>query len=182
MNTTIPPFDDLNVRRAVLAAADRDALRLTRGGEVVGPIATHFIPPAMPGFEESACQKGPGFDFLADPNGDPKLAAEYMRKAGYESGKYKGDESLLMVGEDAGVDKKAAEVALDIFQKLGFNVDLRLVGADTMYTKFCNVPKAEVAICPNVGWLKDFNDPKTILDLTSTVSRSSRSTTRTGPS
>jgi peptide/nickel transport system substrate-binding protein len=35
-----------------------------------------------------------------------------------------------------------------------------------MYTKFCNVPKAEVAICPNVGWLKDFADPQTYLDPT----------------
>jgi peptide/nickel transport system substrate-binding protein len=35
-----------------------------------------------------------------------------------------------------------------------------------MYTKFCNVPKANVAICPNVGWLKDFADPQTYLDPT----------------
>jgi peptide/nickel transport system substrate-binding protein len=35
-----------------------------------------------------------------------------------------------------------------------------------MYTKFCNVPKADVAICPNVGWLKDFADPQTYLDPT----------------
>ena len=35
-----------------------------------------------------------------------------------------------------------------------------------MYTKFCNVPKAAVVICPNVGWQKDFNDGQTILDPT----------------
>jgi peptide/nickel transport system substrate-binding protein len=35
-----------------------------------------------------------------------------------------------------------------------------------MYTKFCNVPKANVAICPNVGWLKDFSDAQTYLDPT----------------
>ena len=28
-----------------------------------------------------------------------------------------------------------------------------------MYTKFCQVPKANAAICPNVGWFKDFSDP-----------------------
>ena len=32
MNTTIKPFDDVNVRKAVIAGFDRDALRLTRGG------------------------------------------------------------------------------------------------------------------------------------------------------
>jgi peptide/nickel transport system substrate-binding protein len=35
-----------------------------------------------------------------------------------------------------------------------------------MYTKFCNVPAAEVAVCPNVGWIKDFNDPQAMLDPT----------------
>ena len=40
------------------------------------------------------------------------------------------------------------------------------VAQSTMYTKFCNVPKANVAVCPNVGWLKDFADRQTILDPT----------------
>jgi peptide/nickel transport system substrate-binding protein len=35
-----------------------------------------------------------------------------------------------------------------------------------MYTKFCNVPKQEPNICPNVGWLPDFHEPQTILDPT----------------
>jgi peptide/nickel transport system substrate-binding protein len=166
MNTTIPPFDDINVRKAVIAAADREALRLARGGELIGDIATHFIPPQVPGFEEAGGQKGPGVDFLAKPEGDPELAAEYMRKAGYPSGKYEGDETLLMVGENAGVDKQVTEVAADIFDQLGFKLNVREVNSDVMYTKFCQVPKAEVAICPTVGWLKDFNDPQSMLDVT----------------
>jgi len=166
LNTTIPPFNDINVRKAVLAASDREALRLTRGGELVGPIATHFIPPEMPGFEQAGGYEGTGLDFLADPGGNPKLAASYMKKAGYPSGKYTGKENLLMVSDDTGVGRKTAEVELDTLQKLGFKVTFRPVTHDTMYTRFCNVPKADVAICPNVGWLKDFNDPQTILDPT----------------
>jgi peptide/nickel transport system substrate-binding protein len=166
LNTTIPPFDDINVRKAVLAAADREGLRLERGGELVGPIATHFIPPGMPGFEEAGGLEGPGVDFLADPQGDPELSAEYFRKAGYESGKYEGDEEILMVGENAGVDKRVSEAVLDLFEELGFNVEFREVNSDIMYTRFCNRPDAEVAVCPTVGWLKDFNDPQSILDPT----------------
>ena len=45
MNTAIKPFDDINVRKAVIAAFDRTAMRLTRGGALVGDIATHFLPP-----------------------------------------------------------------------------------------------------------------------------------------
>ena len=166
LNTTIPPFDDINVRKAVIAAADREGLRLERGGELVGPIATHFIPPDIPGFEEAGGLEGPGVDFLANPQGDPELAEEYFRKAGYESGQYEGDEELLMVAENAGVDKRVGEAALDLFEELGFNIQFRQVNGDVMYTRFCSRPDADVAICPNVGWIKDFNDGQSILDPT----------------
>ena len=36
MNTTIKPLDDINVRKAILAAFDRDAARKARGGKFVG--------------------------------------------------------------------------------------------------------------------------------------------------
>jgi peptide/nickel transport system substrate-binding protein len=166
LNTQIPPFDDIDVRKAVLAAADREALRLTRGGELIGPIATHFIPPEIPGYEEAGGAEGPGLDFLADPNGDPELAAQYMRDAGFESGKYEGNEEILMVGTGEGVAQKVAEIAKENFERMGFKVRLRLVTQDSMYTKFCNVPSADVHVCPNVGWLKDFSDAQTSLDPT----------------
>ena len=35
-----------------------------------------------------------------------------------------------------------------------------------MYTKFCQVPKSKVIVCPNVGWFKDFSDPQSMLDAT----------------
>jgi peptide/nickel transport system substrate-binding protein len=37
------------------------------------------------------------------------------------------------------------------------------VPQDTLYTRFCNVPKQKVAICPNVGWFKDFQDAESML-------------------
>ena len=166
MNTTIPPFDNADVRRAVVAGFDREAMRLTRGGAVVGDVPTHFIPPGVPGFEEAGGLKGPGIDFMSKPNGDQALSAEYFKKAGYPSGKYTGGKSLLMVGTSEGVAQKAAEVAKQNFENMGFKVTLRLVTQDSMYTKFCNSPKAQVAICPNVGWLKDFSDAQTYLDPT----------------
>src|SRR3954453_7530547 len=166
MNTTVKPFDDVNVRKAVVAGFDRNAMRLTRGGALVGDMPTHLLNPGIPGFDEAGGLKGPGFDFLANPNGDMDLAAEYLKKAGYASGRYDGNQKLLMVGTAEGVAQKAAEVAKENFEKLGFQVTLRLVTQDAMYTKFCNVPKAAVAICPNYGWLKDFADGQTFLDPT----------------
>ena len=103
---------------------------------------------------------------MSHPAGDPELSAEYFKKAGYASGKYEGDDELLMVGTSEGVAQKAAEVAKENFEKMGFKINLRLVTQDAMYTKFCNSPPAKVAICPNVGWLKDFSDAQTYLDPT----------------
>ncbi|MGZ6694902.1 MAG: ABC transporter substrate-binding protein [Solirubrobacteraceae bacterium] len=65
MNSAIKPFGNLDVRKAVLAASDRTALQLTRGGVSAGDLATHFLPPAFPGFAEAGGAKGPGADFLA---------------------------------------------------------------------------------------------------------------------
>ena len=53
LNTTVKPFDNINVRKAIIAGFDRNALRLTRGGEILGDIATGWIPPGIPGFEEA---------------------------------------------------------------------------------------------------------------------------------
>jgi peptide/nickel transport system substrate-binding protein len=166
LNTTLAPFDNLNVRKAVLAVFDREAMRATRGGSLLGPIANHFIPPAMGGFDEAGGLNGTGVDFLKYPSGNLALAKEYMKKGGFPSGMYTGGKELLMVGTSGGAAQKASEVAAAQLEKLGFKPKLRLVTQDSMYTKFCNVPKAKVNICPNVGWLKDFSDPQTILDPT----------------
>jgi peptide/nickel transport system substrate-binding protein len=166
LNTTVKPFDDVNVRKAVSAGMDRDALRLTRGGEAIGDIATHYLPPGLAGFEEAGGLEGFGIDFMQNPKGDKALMAEYFKKAGYSSGKYEGNEKLQMVGDNEGVGGKTAEVAAQQLRDMGFNVELRQVTHDAMYNKFCNIPKSNTAICPNVGWIKDFSDPQTYLDPT----------------
>jgi peptide/nickel transport system substrate-binding protein len=166
MNTKSDAFKDVNVRKAVIAGFDRNALLLARGGKSVGDIPTHFIPPGIAGFDQAGGMNGPGLDFLANPSGDMNLAAEYFKKAGMSSGKYEGSSEILMVGTSEGVAQKVAEVAKENFEKLGFKVRLRLVTQDAMYTKFCNVPSAKVDVCPNVGWFKDFSDAQTLLDPT----------------
>ena len=59
MNTTIPPFNNVDVRRAVIAGFDREAMRLTFGGEARGDIASHFLPPGLRASTRRAVVKGP---------------------------------------------------------------------------------------------------------------------------
>ena len=35
-----------------------------------------------------------------------------------------------------------------------------------MYAKYCSVPKEEITVCPSVGWIADFADPQTVLNIT----------------
>jgi peptide/nickel transport system substrate-binding protein len=163
LNTTKKPFDDVNVRKAITAAFDRNALRQAFGGPLTGEIPTHFIPPGQPGFEEAGGAEGPGYDFLAKPEGDMAVAQEYMKKAGYSSGKYDGNETFEAVSDNATQQLNVSQVAQQQFAKLGFKVKIKAVTRDAMYTKFCQVKKAEPPICPSVGWLKDFADPETLL-------------------
>ena len=168
MDTSRPPFDDIDVRKATIAGFNRAAARQQRGGEALGPIAQHLIPPGMAGFEESNAEQGwvDEMDWLASEEGDRAKSAEYFKKAGFASGKYEGSEELLIVGDNAEPDKSISQITEQQLNEMGFKTKLRLVTRDTMFTKFCNVPKSEVNVCPSVGWAQDFADPQTMLDPT----------------
>ncbi len=167
LNTQQPPFDDINIRKAVIAGANRTDLRNTRGGELVGPVATHYLPPEFPGFEEAGGLEGTGLDYLANPDGDADVSAGYFEKAGMSSGKCEGpDCEITMVGDDSPPGSDTAEVFRNELEAMGFDVNFQKVTHDIMYTKFCSVPANAPDVCPNVGWLKDFNDGQSMLDPT----------------
>jgi peptide/nickel transport system substrate-binding protein len=164
LNMALPPFNNINVRKAVLAVFDRRAMWLTYGGQFAGQVASHMIPPGMPGFEQAGGSSGPDYDFLAAPSGNQALAEKYMRAAGYSSGRYTGP-SLFMVGVNEPEGMAEAETAEAQFTKLGFKIDLHLVTKNTLYNNYCNVPKAKVNVCP-VDWGPSFNDPVSQLEAT----------------
>jgi peptide/nickel transport system substrate-binding protein len=167
INTTIKPFDNVNVRKAIIAVFDRNALLLTRGGKTVGDLANGYIPPGIPGFNEAGgLTQNTNLDFMKYPSGNLQLAMSYMKKAGYPSGKYTGGQKFLTIATNADPGIKTAQVAQGQFAKLGFQLNFREVPQDTLYTKFCGVPKTKVVICPNVGWFKDYTDPESMLKAT----------------
>jgi peptide/nickel transport system substrate-binding protein len=167
LNTKVAPFDDINVRKAVVAGFDRNALRLARGGPAIGPIAQHYIPPLFPGHDESGGENPPDSpDFMRNVRGDDQLMARYFRAAGFQSGRYEGTERVLLVGDNADPDRSVAQLVEQQLREMGFQTRLRLVERNTMYSRYCGVPEEEVQVCPSVGWFKDFIDPQVMLDPT----------------
>ena len=167
MDTSRPPFDDLDVRKAVIAGTDREGLRLLLGGEAKGQIAQHYLPPDMPGFEESGAEDGfSDLDWLREPSGDTQLAAQYFRAAGYPEGRYGGEQTLFIVGINSSPEAEVAQSVEEQLRQLGFKTRLRLYVPETVIGKFCGWPDSEVHVRPNTGWAKDFSDAQTMLDPT----------------
>jgi peptide/nickel transport system substrate-binding protein len=163
LNTTRPPFDNVNLRRAAVAAADRKAYLLARGGTLVGSVATHFLGPEVAGFSESGGAKGFGVDFVSHPSGDMKVACKYMKAAGYPNCKYTGSAKVLIVGDNQDPDTKEEQIVEAGLQKLGFKTQIKAVPQQVMYSKFCGYTKSPVNVCPTAGWIEDFPDPYSYL-------------------
>ena len=170
MDTSRPPFDDIDVRKAVIAGFDRTAARQQRGGEALGPIAQHLHPAGHGRASRSpAALEGwvDEMDWLANPEGDRAKSAEYFKKAGFASGKYEGDEELLIVGRQrrAGqVDRADHRAAA---QRDGLQDEAapgRRATRCSRSSATCRTPRSTSA--RRVGWAQDFADPQTMLDPT----------------
>jgi peptide/nickel transport system substrate-binding protein len=162
LNTRIAPFDRIDVRRAVSAALDREALRTAAGGPLIGDLATHYIPPTVPGFEEGGGRDGPELDFLRDPGGDLALARRYLARAGYRHGRYTGA-AVTMLGIQDGFGRAITLAVRAQITRLGIPVRLRLTDAATYQTQ-CALPAARIAVCPLTSWGADFPDGQTVLE------------------
>ena len=160
------PFKNENLRKAFWAALNRTAMDRARGGKLVTDVMTHFIYPTIPGFEQAGGLAGPKFDFNEHPEGDKAVAEKYIKLAGYSSGKYTGGETITIVGAKGNPAEQDAEIVNNTLKELGFNTKFTLVETATMYAKYCNVPKEEIDVCPSVGWIADFADGQTVLDIT----------------
>jgi peptide/nickel transport system substrate-binding protein len=170
-NTTVTPFDNVDVRRALLASVDRSALRLTRGGPLLGDLATGFLPPGTVGFEEAGgMRQAAEHDFNVHPEGDASVARRYMLAARDQGlpidadGKWTGGGELVTVAPNSAPDDKTAEAFQAQAAKLGFDVKLRLVPREVVYTNFCSVPAKKVAVC-FVSFGSDTADPYSLMEL-----------------
>ncbi len=165
INNSYGPFKNVNLRKALWAATDREALDRLRGGKTVADVMTHFLWNGIAGFEEAGGYPGPKVDYNEHPTGDMAVAEKYMKLAGYPSGKYTGGETLQVVGDSSAPANNVAEAVNSTLQKLGFKTKLNLVEHTVMYSKYCGVVSEKIDVCPNVGWIADFGDPQAVLDV-----------------
>jgi peptide/nickel transport system substrate-binding protein len=166
VNNQHGPFKNINLRKAFWAALDRTAMDRARGGTLFTNVMTHWIYPTIPGFEEAGGLAGPKVDYNEHLEGSTAVAEKYIKLAGYPSGKYTGGEQITVVGAKGNPTEQDAEIVNQTLKNLGFTTKFTLVETSTMYAKYCNVPKENIDVCPSVGWIADFADPQTVLNIT----------------
>jgi peptide/nickel transport system substrate-binding protein len=163
LNNHAGPFTNVNLRRAAWANLDRAAIIKLRGGSLTGQPATHFIYPGLDGYAQSGGDAGPQVPWNRSLTGNLQVAEQYMKAAGYKSGKYTGNATVQIVGANNGNDPAIIQLVNSDLTQLGFKTHVSLVDQSVMYAKYCGVPKQEIDVCPTGGWLRDFADPLTVL-------------------
>jgi peptide/nickel transport system substrate-binding protein len=158
MNTAMPPFDDIHVRKAMNWVVDKNGLLRLVGGTIQGPIATHAVPNSMvPSLK--------GYDPYKTPNasGDPAKAKQEMAQSKYDTN-HDGvcDASackhvLMVIDQTDPLPKQAALIQQNI-EQIGITVNIQQFQTTTMYTK-CETATERVPTCPSEGWYADFADP-----------------------
>jgi ABC-type transport system substrate-binding protein len=115
MNVEMPPFDNVEFRRAISAAIDREDLAKVRSA-ALRPGYTP-VPPAVPGYDASVAQK---FDLDA--------AREHMKRAGYPNG-YPGVIPYTVYKQ--GLNEYMAQILAQQLAKIGVHLELRIVNYPT---------------------------------------------------
>jgi peptide/nickel transport system substrate-binding protein len=161
LNTRLAPFDDPDVRRAVSAALDQDAVRGALGGAVVGDVPTHWIPPGVPGFAEAGGRAGPGVDFLAFRRGNLALARRYLRRAGYAQGRITGLPVLELVARRQPSGPAFAAETREALAALGLRSRVRFLAFEP-FIRACSRAR-RVAACLGYRWQRDVDDAASVL-------------------
>ena len=153
MNTTVPPFDNVEVRRAVAAAIDREHYRLLKPAYVT-PLGQP-IPPDIPGYEGDL--PGQHYDYAT--------ALEHMRKAGFPydpaTGRGGWPKPIDYVVYDQGFLIYTAQLLQQELAKIGLRIELRLVSWQTFLT--LQHRKDGAAMSPG-NWAMDYPDPSSFFE------------------
>ncbi len=160
-NVTRPPFDNPKVRKAFALAIDREDI--TNKVRKSGVPATAFVAPGVP---DTAAGKdfrevgGEYFPIKAQPQEAQRLLAE----AGYPDGQ--GLPNVTFIFNSNEEHQIIAEAALEMWkQNLGIeNITIN----NQEFAVFINTRQNGDFQIARHGWLGDYNDPMTFLDLFTT--------------
>ncbi len=159
MNLTVPPFDDIHVRKAVNYVIDRAAVQRAWGGPVAAQIATHLIPSYVLGDVPEA-----GFDLYSSSGdqGDVTAAKAEMRQSRYDAN---GDgicdatacKDLIMINQNVEPWTTLEAIIVQDLAKIGIHVIARDLEFGAAF-KAIQDPTAMIPSQIAVSWGYDYPD------------------------
>src|SRR5215204_7363001 len=156
LNQHAPGLDNLNIRKALMIGFDREALtdKVLQDGSVP---AYGFVPPAI--------SPGPGDQTFRQANSDLVPKDVDSAKALWEKGVEEvGEEpKLTMLFSDDSLQRDMATFMKDQYKKnLGFDLGVEIVTFDAALDR---VDAEDYEINYSFGWIGDYDDPMTFMDL-----------------
>ncbi len=153
-------LSDVRVRRALALAIDRDAIskNVLKAGQIP---AGAFVPPGVPATA--------GGDFTTknyfDPKGNVDEAKKLLSDAGFPNGQ--GFPKITFLYNTGSGHQDVAQAVQDMWRKnLGINVDL----ANQEWKVFQVTRTNKEYLIARDGWIGDYMDPMTFLELFTSVS------------
>ena len=137
MNIHERPFDDVNVRRAVNMAIDRDAAVKLFGGPRLASPSCQVLPPGLPGY-------APYCPFRHD-----LAAAQALVRASGTVGM-----RVTLVIDTSAVQRALGTYVLDVLSQLGFDARLRVLAGNLQFTYLQNTDNhVQISLTP---WYSDY--------------------------
>jgi len=153
MNTEVPPFDNIEIRRAVSAALDREQLRLVRPANL--SVARFPVPPGVDGYDPT----------LRGQTSDLSAALEHMRRAGYPydpaTGKGGWPHVVRHLVYDQGLHEYMAQVEQQQLARIGIRTEIHVVNYPTFLA--LRGRRGQTAFGPGF-WQQDYPEAGSFLE------------------
>ncbi len=141
INTTMPPFDKVEVRQALNHAINKQRIIQLLNGR--GAVANQILPPLMPGYDEDYV----GYDY------DPDKAKALLQKAGVSAGT---ETSIECIAVDP--QPKLCESFQQDLAKIGLKLNIDTLAAPNVIDDAGN-GKNPLTWSGGLAWIQDYPDP-----------------------